>query len=45
MATLNADGQTISLPCGKCGDQFAQTIGWFKAHGKFTWLNGLVCGI
>lgn len=36
MATLNADGQTISLPCGSCSQEFTQTVGWLKAQGAFT---------
>ena len=36
MAKLDADGQTITLPCGHCGQKFTQTIGWLKLHGAHT---------
>ena len=36
MDKLDFDSRRIDIPCGGCGTQFTQTIGWLKHHGAFT---------
>ena len=36
MEKLDFDSRRIDIPCGGCGTQFTQTIGWLKHHGAFT---------